>query len=72
MAHIITVTIAGGAYLGPENDYPIQINADKIVKIEKPFDGEIGNSVVVMENDERLYIKETTLEIATIINRTKL
>ncbi len=30
MAKMITVTEAGGAYLGPKNDTPRTINADEI------------------------------------------
>ena len=71
MAHIVTVTIAGGEYLGPENDTPTQINADKIVKINKPSEDEIGNAVITMDNKERLHTTETPEQLKVIINKTK-
>lgn len=71
MAHIVTVTIAGGAYLGREEDTPTQINADKILKIDKPLDDEIGNSVIVMDNKEKIYTTETPEQLKDIINKTK-
>ena len=71
MAHIVSVTIAGGAYLGPEKDTPIQINADKIMKIDKPFEDEIGNAVITLENKDRIYTTETPNQLKDIINNTK-
>jgi len=71
MAHIITVTIAGGSFWGPTQDTPTQINADKITEIKKPFDNEIGNAVIEMEGGKKLFTTETPEELKGMINTTQ-
>ena len=69
MAHIVTVTITGGAYLGPSEDKPISINADNIVKIEDVGEDEIGNSVITMIDKTKHYVSETREQLEKIINK---
>lgn len=68
MAHIVTVTITGGAYLGPSQDKQISINADNIILIEDVGEGEIGNSVITMSDKSKHYVSETRAQLEQLIN----
>jgi len=70
MAHIITVTIAGGAYNGPEKDTKISINADKISSIKETDkeDSEVGNSIITLTDKTRHNVTETREELERLIN----
>ena len=68
MAHIVTVTIAGGAYLGPLEDTPISINVDRVMKIEDTQPDEVGASVITMDDNSRYWVTESQTELQTIIN----
>jgi len=68
MAHIVTVTITGGAYLGPSQDKKISINADNIILIEDVGVGGIGNSVITMSDKSKHYVSETREQLEQLIN----
>lgn len=65
----ITVTIAGGAYLGPVNDTPITINKNEIVSLDEPYMGEIGTTVIVMKDGQRHYVTETKLKLKKLTRK---
>ena len=69
MAHLIEVTIAGGAYLGHKNDTKITINADKIMKVENVPSGQVGVSIITMDDKSEHYVTETQAEIARLTNK---
>jgi hypothetical protein len=69
MAHMIKVTIAGGAYLGPKENTPITINADKIVEITSTDGREIGTSVIKMEDNKKYWVTENQDELKELINK---
>lgn len=66
---LITVTIAGGAYLGPDNDTPIVINKNDIVSLADPYEDEIGNTVVVMRDGQRHYVTETKTKVQKLTSK---
>lgn len=68
MAHIVTVTITGGAYLGPSQDKQISINANNIILIEDVREDEIGNSLIIMSDNSKLYVSETRAQLERLIN----
>lgn len=69
MAHLIEVTIAGGAYLGPKNDTKITINADRIMKVENVPSGQIGVSKITMDDKSEHYVTETQADLAKLTNK---
>ena len=69
MAHIVTVTITGGAYLGPSQDKQFSINADNIIQIEDVGQDEIGNSVITMSDKSKHYVSETRQKLEKLINK---
>ncbi|MCD4743893.1 MAG: hypothetical protein K8R67_15635 [Desulfobacteraceae bacterium] len=68
MAHIVTVTIAGGGYWGPENDTPTSINADKILEIKDAGEEELGSSIIRLDDNSKMWVVETQDELKKIIN----
>ena len=60
---LITVTIAGGAFLGPEKDTPKIINKNDIVSLDSPYEDEIGNTIIVMRDGSRHYATESKSKI---------
>jgi hypothetical protein len=60
---LITVTISGGAFLGPDNDTPKVINKNDISSLDNPYEGEIGNTVIVMRDGSRHYVTESKSKI---------
>lgn len=69
MAHLIEVTVSGGAYLGPKNGTKITINADRIMKVENVSAGQVGVSKITMDDKSEHYVTETQAEIAKLINK---
>lgn len=69
MAHIVTVTVAGGAYLGPENDTPTSINTDRILEITNAGEDEIGTSIIRLDDNTKLWVTESQEELKEIINK---
>lgn len=69
MAHIVTVTIAGGAYLGSENDTSTSINADRILEITNAGGDEVGTSIIRLDDNTKLWVVETQDELKEIINK---
>ncbi|MFZ4455506.1 MAG: hypothetical protein ACOYOT_04725 [Bacteroidales bacterium] len=69
MAHLIEVTITGGAYLGPRNDTKITINADRIIKIEDVHSGQIGTSKIIMDDKSEYYVTEDRANLTRLINK---
>lgn len=69
MAHLIEVTIAGGAYLGPKNDTKISINADRIMKVEDVQSGQLGVSKITMDDNSGHYVTETRADLAKLTNK---
>lgn len=68
MAHMVTVTIAGGQMYGPENDTEQLINADQISEIKPSDPDDQGNLIVLLNTGKNLYITETQDEIKARIN----
>ncbi|OJV21642.1 MAG: hypothetical protein BGO30_02790 [Bacteroidetes bacterium 41-46] len=66
---LITVTIAGGAYLGPIKDTPITINKNEIAYLDNPYCGEIGTTVIVMKNGTRHYVTDTKSKIIKLTKK---
>jgi hypothetical protein len=69
MAHLIEVTIAGGAYLGPKNDTKISINADRIMKVEDVQSGQVGVSKITMDDNSGHNVTETRADLAKLTNK---
>ena len=69
MAHLIEVTIAGGAFLGPTNDTKISINADRIMTVENVQGGQIGISKITMDDKSEHYVKETQAQLTNLTNK---
>jgi TRAP-type uncharacterized transport system substrate-binding protein len=70
MAHIITVTIPGGMYNGPDEDTPMDINADNIETIEDDTDEDnLNNSIITMKGGKIILAKETREQVQNIVNR---
>lgn len=66
---LITVTIAGGAYLGPVNDTPIIINKNEISSLDNPYLGEVGTTVIVMKDGQRHYVVETKSKLKKLTRK---
>ena len=66
---LITVTIAGGAFLGPDKDTPKIINKNDIVSLDDPYEGEIGNTVIVMRDGSRHYVAESKNKIQKLTRK---
>jgi hypothetical protein len=69
MAHMVTVTIAGGSLMGSASDTKVSINADNISRIEEKQDpDDVGNSVIIMTDKNRLHVQETRGALDKLIN----
>ena len=69
MAHIVTVTKPGGLYGGPDEDTQIHINADNIISVvDDPDEDNLGNSIITMSDDSKIFAKETAEEVKQIVN----
>jgi hypothetical protein len=69
MAHMITITIAGGSLQGPLNDTKISLNADNISSISENDDpDDVGKSVITMTDKKRHHVQETREELNKLIN----
>ena len=66
---LITVTIAGGAFMGPDHDTPITINKNEISSLADPYNGEIGTTVVVMKDGKRHYVTETKSKLQRLTRK---
>jgi hypothetical protein len=69
MAHIIKITITGGAFGGPTVDKQISINADNIINIEDALPGYIGTSRITMSDGSTYYVSETRDQLENLINK---
>jgi hypothetical protein len=70
MAHLITVTIAGGNYSNSEEDISVNLNVDNIIAVnDNPNDDNFSKSVIIMNDRSKIFVKETSGEIKQIIKK---
>ena len=66
---LITVTIAGGAYLGPSSNTPKTINKNDISSLDDPYSNEIGTTVIVMKDGTKYYVTETKSKLKRLTRK---
>lgn len=66
---LITVTIEGGAYLGPSSNTPKTINKNDISSLDDPYSNEIGTTVIVMKDGTKYYVTETKSKLKRLTRK---
>ncbi len=68
MEALITVTIPGGTYYGPDEDSQMKINPKNIISVIDEIDEDnLSKSIITMSDGSKIFAKETSKEIEGMI-----